>query len=87
MKLFFGVGGNDFGFLLKKINFSLGKAIETHAHKEFIDSMVKCNLKKINHLTFQINGVFDFSYCVVRVSFRIININLGYNSTVISVKL
>ena len=80
-----GCGGRgiDFGFFIKRI----GKAIQTHAHKEFIDSMVKCNLKKINHPTFHINGIFDFSHCVVRVSFRILNINLEYNSTVISEKL
>ena len=78
MKLLIGVGGGgfDFGFFMKiHKDFSFGNAIQTHAHKEFIDSMVKCNLTKVNHLTLQINRVFDFSPSVVRVSFRLLNIN------------
>ena len=49
MKLLFGGGGGRefiFGFVLKKINFSFGKAIQTHAHKEFIIQWSSVTLRK-----------------------------------------
>ena len=67
------------GFFLQKIHFSLEKQCKyMHTHTQFKLQRTSVTLKKFNHLSFQINGVFDFSADTIRVKLRL-NTNLSYH--------
>ena len=80
MKPSFGRGGIlILGFFLQKIHFSLEKQCKyMHTHTQFKLQRTSVTLKKFNHLSFQINGVFDFSADTIRVKLRL-NTNLSYH--------